>query len=481
MPRRDEPENQTHTFLRSLGQGLLGPAWQARRTADGLLVRYKELRQHRHQAGPLLDGLRRLATALQGIQSPSLCHILGCGLTADGVVFVETAFVEGRPLPGWVTDATQAQALTVLRQVASLLAQLHAQGLSHGALRPSQLIVTAGRDGQPLCMVQDIGLAAWVQPPLSLTELAPEARVFFAPEHERSGERVGNGPEADVYALGQIVMWMLARLADVTTAGLGGPTTHWTALVQRMLAAQPGQRPTMAEVAGELAGLEASSAPQPAPSPQPPRRADRVDVAAASPPASSRRRGNSLAPAQRIGQKLDDYLLTRVLGEGGMGAVFEAVHQQIGRRVAIKILRPELATDRSVRERFRGEAQVANRVEHANVVEITDFREAADGTLYLVMELLAGQVLRQRIAQSPQGLGPVTALHIAHQCALALSAAHEKGVVHRGPFYNQKPSRNRDLKWGVKTLGKLRKDGRLGLVLDGGEQGGAFIGAHRAQ
>ena len=63
----------------------------------------------------------------------------------------------------------------------------------------------------------------------------------------------------------------------------------------------------------------------------------------------------------------------------------------------------------------------------------------------------------------------------------ALHAAHVEGVIHRGPFQNQKPSRYRDLKWGVKTLGKLRKTGGLGLVLDGGEQSRAFIGAHRAQ
>lgn len=134
---------------------------------------------------------------------------------------------------------------------------------------------------------------------------------------------------------------------------------------------------------------------------------------------------------EMLGQHLDDYRLTKVLGRGGMGVVFEAVHAQIGRRVALKVLWNDLARDSSVRQRFRGEAQAANRIEHPNVVDITDLREAADGTLYLVMELLLGDSLRKRLDASPRGLEPVAALRIAHSCALALAAAHQGGIVHR--------------------------------------------------
>lgn len=153
----------------------------------------------------------------------------------------------------------------------------------------------------------------------------------------------------------------------------------------------------------------------------------KVKAGAASRPLGQ---GQRLAE-EMLGQHLDDYRLTKVLGRGGMGVVFEAVHAQIGRRVALKVLWNDLARDPSVRERFRGEAQAANRIEHPNIVDITDLREAADGTLYLVMELLLGDSLRKRLDASPRGLEPLTALRIAHSCALALAAAHQGGIVHR--------------------------------------------------
>lgn len=132
-----------------------------------------------------------------------------------------------------------------------------------------------------------------------------------------------------------------------------------------------------------------------------------------------------------LGQLIDDYRLTKLLGRGGMGVVFEALHEKIGRRVALKVLWNDLARDPSVRERFRGEAQAANRIEHPNIVDITDLRESADGTLYLVMELLPGESLRKHLTAAAQGLSPLVALRIAHSCALALAAAHQKGIVHR--------------------------------------------------
>ena len=128
------------------------------------------------------------------------------------------------------------------------------------------------------------------------------------------------------------------------------------------------------------------------------------------------------------GQTIGSYRIARKLGEGGMGAVFEAVHQEIGRHAAIKVLHPQFAQNPQVATRFLNEAKAANLIEHPGVVEIFEFNRLQDGTTYIVMEFLKGDPLAKRIERGPLGLD---SLRIARQIASVLAAAHEKGIVHR--------------------------------------------------
>ena len=121
-------------------------------------------------------------------------------------------------------------------------------------------------------------------------------------------------------------------------------------------------------------------------------------------------------------------IVTRI-GAGGMGTVYRARHEAIGRDVAVKFLSPELAIDPTNRQRFLREAQAANRIGHEHIIEITDYGETDDGLVYLVMELLEGRPLSREIATGP--LPPRRALNIALQIASALARAHELDVVHR--------------------------------------------------
>ena len=125
------------------------------------------------------------------------------------------------------------------------------------------------------------------------------------------------------------------------------------------------------------------------------------------------------------------YRIIRLLGEGGMGAVYEAVNEQIERRVAIKCLHPEYATHADASQRFFNEARAANRIGHPSIVQISDYGIADDGSAYIVMELLDGQTLATRLhnLSGPLPLGQV--LTISWQIAAALTAAHEKQIVHR--------------------------------------------------
>jgi serine/threonine protein kinase len=131
-----------------------------------------------------------------------------------------------------------------------------------------------------------------------------------------------------------------------------------------------------------------------------------------------------------IGQLIGSYRVTRKLGEGGMGAVYEGVQEQIGRHVAIKVLLSGVAGNAQVAQRFFNEARAVNVIDHPSLVEIFDFGRLRDGTAYIVMELLKGEALTDRIQRAPGGIG-LEALRITRQLASALAAAHGKQIVHR--------------------------------------------------
>jgi len=132
-----------------------------------------------------------------------------------------------------------------------------------------------------------------------------------------------------------------------------------------------------------------------------------------------------------LGQVLDRrYRLDECIGQGGMALVYRATHTLIGRTLAIKLLRPELANDNDLVERFLREARCASAVKHPNVVELSDYGQLPGGGAFYVMEFLRGRTLAQRIdADGP--IAPAEALEIALQICCGLEAIHAEGIVHR--------------------------------------------------
>ena len=114
-----------------------------------------------------------------------------------------------------------------------------------------------------------------------------------------------------------------------------------------------------------------------------------------------------------------------------MGAVFEAVHRTIQHRVCIKVLHPEYAKNAEFAQRFFNEARAVNRADHPGLVQVSDYGHLADNTAYIVMELVKGETLGQRLRQlgGPMPVGEV--LRIGQQIADSLAAAHAKNIVHR--------------------------------------------------
>src|SRR5271170_2559193 len=123
------------------------------------------------------------------------------------------------------------------------------------------------------------------------------------------------------------------------------------------------------------------------------------------------------------------YEILQLLGEGGMGAVYKASDREVDRFVALKLIRPELASNPAILARFKQELLTAHQVTHKNVIRIYDIGEA-DGVKFITMEYVEGDDLRKILTDSGK-MPPEQAVEIMRQVCLALDAAHTVGIIHR--------------------------------------------------
>src|SRR6185437_6257159 len=156
--------------------------------------------------------------------------------------------------------------------------------------------------------------------------------------------------------------------------------------------------------------------------------ATQIDVSTRKPAPSSPSSGGQtgLRPGAVLANR---YEITALLGEGGMGAVYKAVDREVNRTIALKVIRPDLATNSSIIDRFKQELVLSHQVTHRNVVRIYDLGEA-DGMKFITMEYIEGTDLRS-IIKERKAFAPGDAVEIMLQICRALEAAHAVGVIHR--------------------------------------------------
>ena len=173
------------------------------------------------------------------------------------------------------------------------------------------------------------------------------------------------------------------------------------------------------------------------------------------------------------------YRIVRLIGEGGMGAVYEGLHTLIHRRVAIKVLHAGVVERAEAAMRFEREAQAAGRIGSPHIVEVLDLGSLPSGARYMVMEFLEGESLGSRIERGV--LSPLDLFPIAAQLLDGLIAAHGTGIVHRdlkpdNVYLQQRPSGDfvKLLDFGISKFGVLNDDSGLSMTRTGAVMGTPF-------
>ena len=471
---------------RVLGRGGMGIVVEATHMQLEVRVALKFLDESMVSDATAVARFTREAKASAQLRSEHVCRVTDFGIEGR-VPYIVMELLAGTDLARLckVRTLDVPTAALYIQQACRGLAEAHAIGIVHRDLKPGNLFVTRRADGSPLIKVLDFGVAkAPVADDVGLTGTSNVVGSpgYLSPEQVRSSRSVDG--RSDIWSLGVILYKLVSgrlpfradgfaefSLAITTTPmpPLAGVPPAFEQVVARCLAKDAANRyPDVTALADDLAPFAAqarTSAPSiPTDSDEPPS----VAMPAAPPVATAATKtllgpagakavaatsesvvktfdpraqptaagsmiavprfphnSGDLAPGTLVGE----YRIEAKIGEGGMGAVYAAVHPLIGKKAAIKVIAAELGADPVVVQRFVQEARTVNQIGHPNIVDVFAFGKLPDGRNYFVMDLLQGESLRARTSRVFIPLAE--ALQIFDETAGALQAAHEQQIVHR--------------------------------------------------
>jgi serine/threonine protein kinase len=424
VPHERPSSEPAYELLSKIAEGGVAEVFLARSAAGDEVV-LKVVRPEFAGDTEVTDRFLDEARLCRGFDHPNIVRHLGAGRLPDGRLYLATERLTGVDLRTQLARSgplAPASALALALPLCDALDYLHARGVFHRDLKPDNVFL-AGEQRKPVLL--DFGLARFRGPRLTATGegSAPFTPAYAAPECIE-----GRAPDArsDVYSLGVVLYEALsghvpfaeARRDDLLAAQLGDAPPPLPAgceplaqAVLRALAKVPADR---FESAGAFGAALASKAAL-----------ERTQMSSTSVPPFP-----LSEPLEKAGDVLGSYEIVDLIGEGGMGRVFVARHVTLGRRVALKVLKPEQTSKRDSVGRFFSEARAVNQINHEHIVEVIDFVDDHEkGRVYCVMELLAGKPLGDLLRE--EKLSVRRAVHIAWQISDALEAAHAAGVVHR--------------------------------------------------
>jgi eukaryotic-like serine/threonine-protein kinase len=338
-------------------------------------------------------------------------RIAGTDPFLEGPVQVEG--VRARALIRQPQDLPLWAALAIGVEIAAALEHTHEHGSVHGQVTPDNILIDEQGQASLVAVGPAPGYATAASDVFGLSRTVYELCTGILPEERAVPEPSSYRPE-------------IPEPVD--------------AVLLQSLELDPSVRPSAGELRAALAGALAGLRPEGEPGlalrdwiqRQPPAAApdDRPRARQPFEPRTDSESSPAVEPHFTGEVFQETYCLERLIGKGGMGVVYEASHRRLSRRFAVKLLYPELASNPDALARFEREAQITGRLGHPHIVEVVDFNRTRDGRPYIVMELLVGEDLAERLDRT--GRRPLAeAVEIVRQTASALQAVHEIGVVHR--------------------------------------------------
>jgi serine/threonine protein kinase/TolB-like protein len=434
VPIQKKPSNPTvaleagamlgdrYEIIKSLGEGGMGAVYKARDRELDRLVALKVIRPELAGHPEILRRFKQELILARQVTHKNVIRIFDLGM-ADGRKFITMDYIEGRDLKSILVERTKippAEAVPIIKQICRGLEAAHTEGVVHRDLKPQNIMVdAAGR-----VWVMDFGLARSMElAGMTRTGALMGTPDYMSPEQARA-EKVD--ARSDLFSLGiifyEMVTGILPFQAETLMATLlkrvqerAAPPCELDPAIPRQVSDvvmkclevdREKRYQTTGEMLADLGGESASGSGSVA-------QIDSISLSA-------------IPPGAQFGPR---YTIESLIGEGGMGKVYKAHDNDLDRTVALKLVRPELASDPNSMQRFKQELLLASRISHRNILRIHDLGDVG-GVKFISMAYVQGDDLHDVLVKS--GRMPVDrALNIAKQLASALDAAHAEGVVHR--------------------------------------------------
>ena len=410
-----------YEILQVLGEGGMGTVYKAKDRELDRLVALKVIRPEYANHPETIRRFKQELILARQVTHRNVIRIFDLGI-ADNLKFITMDFVEGRDLTRVLRERGKlpvAEACEVVRQICAGLEAAHNEGVVHRDLKPQNIML----DAQGRIYLMDFGLARSMElVGMTRTGALIGTPTYMSPEQAR-GEKAD--ARTDIFALGVIFYELLTGTRPYKDEPMMATLVRRT----RELATPPDQiDPSVPRSVSDIvmkclqikADLRYQNAEEIT------RDLNLVSAPLSSASHSAAALSGGFASGSFFGPR---YRIDSLLGEGGMGKVYRALDAELGRTVALKLVRPELAGDPASMERLKQEILLASRVSHKNILRIHDLGDVG-GLKFISMAYVDGKDLHQIIAT--EGKLPVPrAVEFTRQLCLALEAAHAEGVIHR--------------------------------------------------
>jgi len=411
-----------YEILKMLGEGGMGTVYKAKDRELDRLVALKVIRPEYANHPETIRRFKQELILARQITHRNVIRIFDLGI-ADSFKFITMDYVEGRDLSKILSERGKFSvndACEIVRQICSGLEAAHGEGVVHRDLKPQNIML----DAQGRVFLMDFGLARSMElVGMTRTGALIGTPTYMSPEQAR-GEKAD--VRTDIFALGVIYYELLTGKRPYKDEPMMATLIRRT----KELATPPSQvDPSVPEPISDIVmkclqiktDLRYQSAEEIL------RDLNLILPAQSSSSQSASGLGpQAFSSGSFFGPR---YKIESLLGEGGMGKVYKAQDGELRRTVALKLVRPELASDPSSMDRLKQEILLASKVSHKNILRIHDLGDVG-GLKFISMAYVDGRDLHQIIAA--EGKLPIRrAVRITRQLCLALEAAHAEGVIHR--------------------------------------------------